>query len=102
MRNAQRVGREIRAWRRLRAVQLDRMGWLEVDIAAALDVNKGTVSRWLAIAEAEGIGALRAHPSRGRPRNLTAHQLQKIPEFLSYGAEAYGFRGEVWTWPRIV
>ena len=95
------MGREIREWRRLRAVQLDRMGWLEVDIAAALDVNKGTVSRWLAIAEEEGVGALRAHPSAGHPPKLTTDQLRRIPEFLSYGAEAYGFRGEVWTCPRI-
>jgi transposase len=82
-------------------VELDRMGWLEVDIAAALDVNKGTVSRWLAIAEAEGTDALRAHPGAGPPPKLTAAQLRRLPEFLSYGAEAYGFRGEVWTCPRI-
>jgi len=101
MSGEQRLGREIREWRRLRAVQLDRMGWLEVDIAAALGVNKGTVSRWLTIAAAEGAGALRAHPSAGHPPKLTTEQLQRIPEFLSYGAEAYGFRGEVWTCPRI-
>ena len=101
MNKDQRVGREIREWRRLRAVQLDRLGWLEVDIAAALGVNKGTVSRWLAIAETEGAGALRAHPSAGHPPKLTTDQLRSIPEFLSYGAEAYGFRGELWTCPRI-
>jgi transposase len=78
------------------------MGWLEVEIATVLGVNKGTVSRWLAVAEAEGADALRAHASAGHPPKLTAEQLRRIPEFLSYGAEAYGFRGEVWTCPRIV
>jgi transposase len=101
MSNEQRAGREIREWRRLRAVELHRQGWLEVDIATALGVNKGTVSRWLGIAEAEGPEALRAHPSAGHPAKLTAEQLRRIPEFLLYGAEAYGFRGEVWTCPRI-
>jgi transposase len=102
MSDEQQIRREIREWRRLRAVELDRMGWLEVEIATALGVNKGTVSRWLAVAEAEGADALRAHPSAGHPPKLTAEQLRRIPEFLSYGAEAYGFRGEVWTCPRIV
>lgn len=97
----QRIGREIREWRRLRAVELDRLGWLEVDIAAVLGVSKGSVSRWLAIADVKGAEALRAHPSAGHPAKLTAKQLQRIPEFLLYGAEAYGFRGEVWTCPRI-
>jgi transposase len=102
MSDGQRIGREIREWRRLRAVQLDRAGWPEVEIATALGVNKGTVSRWLAIADTEGADALRAHPSAGHPPKLSAEQLRRIPEFLSYGAEAYGFRGEVWTCPRIV
>jgi transposase len=102
MSSEQRVGQEIAEWRRLRAVELDHMGWLEVDIATALGVNKGTVSKWLAVAEAEGVAALRAHPFAGHPPKLTAEQLRKLLEFLTYGAEAYGFRGEVWTCPRIV
>lgn len=97
-----RVGREIAEWRRFRAVELDHLGWLEIDIATALGVNKGTVSKWLAVADTGGIDALRAHPAAGHPHKLTAEQLRRIPEFLSYGAEAYGFRGEVWTCPRIV
>jgi transposase len=101
MSNKQRVGREVGEWRRLRAVELDRIGWLEVDIAAALGVNKGTVSKWLTVADAKGVEALKAHPSAGHPPKLSAEQLRRIPEFLTYGAEAYGFRGEVWTCPRI-
>lgn len=102
MSETERIGREIREWRRLRAVELDGAGWLEVDIAVALGVNKGTVSKWLAVADREGTEALRAHPCAGHPPKLTVEQMRRIPEFLSYGAEAYGFRGEVWTCPRIV
>lgn len=101
MSKERRVGREVREWRRLRALYLHRRGWLEVEIAAALGANKGSVSRWLAIADAQGGKALRAHPSTGHPPKLAAEKLRRIPEFLSYGAEAYGFRGEVWTCPRI-
>ena len=82
-------------------MKLHRLGWHEVDIAAALGVNKGTVSRWLGSAGAEGSDRRRASSSAGHPAKLTAEQLRRIPEFLSYGAEAYGFRGEVWTCPRI-
>jgi transposase len=32
---------------------------------------------------------------------LTSEQNRLIPDFLGHGAEAYGFRGEVWTCPRI-
>jgi transposase len=32
---------------------------------------------------------------------LTEAQRSSIPEFLSHGAEAYGFRGDVWTCARV-
>lgn len=95
------LGRDVREWRRLRAVALHELGWLEVDIAEALNVNKGTVSRWLAIANAGGAEALLGHPSAGSPPKLTADQMGMIPELLWHGAESYGFRGDVWTCPRI-
>jgi transposase len=77
------------------------LGWLEVDIAQALDVSKGTVSRWLAIAAAAGPEALHSHPSAGSPAKMTPAQVGQLPEFLWHGAEAYGFRGDVWTCARI-
>lgn len=95
------LDRAVREWRRFRALELHALGWLEVDIAAALGVSKGTVSRWLAKAEAAGPEALHSHPSAGSPPKLTAAQVERLPEFLWHGAEAYGFRGEVWTCARI-
>jgi len=93
-----RAGKE---WRRFQALRLHELGWLEVDIAQALDVSKGTVSRWLATAAAAGPEALHGHPSAGAPPKLTPAQVARIPEFLWHGAEAYGFRGDVWTCARI-
>jgi transposase len=95
------LGRDVREWRRFRAVELHDLGWLEVDIAQALGVSKGTVSRWLSVAETGGSEALMSHPSAGCPPKLTATQLGMLPELLWHGAEAYGFRGDVWTCARI-
>lgn len=88
-------------WRRFRALHLMRQGWSRQDIAEALGVSRMSVSRWFARARAGGPEALRAHPSPGAPPKLSAAQKRLIPEFLWHGAEAYGFRGEVWTRARI-
>jgi transposase len=90
-----------REWRRLRAWQLKREGWHQRDIADALGVAEETISRWLARARVGGPEALRARPPPGRPPKLSPAQKRLIPEFLWHGAEAYGFRGEVWTCARI-
>jgi transposase len=90
-----------REWRRLRALHLKQQGWYQRDIADALAVSEETVSRWLARARGGGTQALRARPRPGRPPGLSPAQKRLIPEFLGHGAEAYGFRGEVWTCARV-
>jgi transposase len=74
---------------------------MNIDIAAALGVSPAAVSKWLAIADRAGVDALRSRTSHGRLPKLSSSQLSRIPEFLWHGAEAYGFRGEVWTCGRI-
>jgi len=41
------------------------------------------------------------HPAPGRVARLTAGQQAQIPGLLERGAEAYGFRGDVWTATRV-
>ena len=82
-------------------MHLKQQGWSRHDIAEALGVSPVSVSRWFARARDGGPEALRAHPSPGRPPKLSAAQKRLIPVFLWHGAEAYGFRGEVWTCARI-
>ena len=77
-------------------------GWKQRDIAVALDVTEGAVSRWLAAARREGAEALLSRPAPGPTPKLTAAQQRLIPDFLWHGAEAYGFRGELWTCTRVV
>jgi transposase len=88
-------------WRRLRAWRLKSDGWSRVAIAEALGVSNVSVSRWFARVRKSGVEGLRAHPNPGRPAKLSAAQVRLIPELLWHGAEAYGFRGEVWTCPRV-
>jgi transposase len=80
---------------------LAQAGWKHREIAAALDVSEGAVSRWLAIGERDGQDALRSRLRPGRHPKLTAEQFGLIPDFLWHGAEAYGFRGDVWTCERV-
>lgn len=87
--------------RRFHALKLKRKKWKQKDIATALDVSEGAVSQWLKTATAEGEKSLQARLHTGRTPELTVAQKQLIPDFLSHGAEAYGFRGEVWTCSRI-
>ena len=91
----------VRAWRRLRALCLKELGWYQRDIADALGVSEVSVSHWLTTARQGGLEALLGHPSPGHPPKLSSAQKALIPEFLWHGAEAYGFRGELWTCRRI-
>ena len=88
-------------WRRLHALHLKEIGWKQRDIAIALDVTEGAVSQWMSAARAGGAAALHSHMMHGRPSRLAPEQKRLIPDFLWHGAEAYGFRGEVWTCARL-
>jgi transposase len=94
-------GSDWKQWRRMQAWQLSKQGWKPRDIAIALDVSKGAVSQWLTTARLGGKAALRSRPRRGASSKLTAAQRRLIPDFLSHGSEAYGFRGELWTTARV-
>jgi transposase len=85
----------------MQALDLKQQGWKQRDIATALGVTEGAVSQWLAAARASGPAALRARRVPGAPARLTATQRNLLPELLWHGAEAYGFRGDVWTCTRV-
>ena len=87
--------------RRERAFELKQHGWKQCEIAEALGVSPAAVSQWLAKVREHGMQAWRAKPRPTGPIKLTAAQLRSIPELLSHGAGAYGFRGEVWTCARV-
>jgi transposase len=80
---------------------LKQRGWIQRDIAEALDVSEVALSGWLARARDGGPESLRSRPVPGRPPRLSPAQRRSIPELLWHGPEAYGFRGQVWTCARV-
>ena len=88
-------------WRRKRAWELHEHGWWQKDIAAALGVSRAAVCQWIRCGREQGIDGLRSRPHLGSPPKLTAEQRAQIPSLLAQGAEAHGFRGDVWTAPRV-
>src|SRR5258708_3854257 len=88
--------------RRKRAWVLKQQGWPQKAIAAALGVSEGAVSQWLKRAREEGgVQALSRRPPPGMTARLSAPQRAQLPALLTRGAEAYGFRGDVWTAKRV-
>ena len=90
-----------REGRRLRAWELAQQGWTQDAIGAALGVTQGAVSQWLKRARQGGVAALRRRTSPGTPPKLTPEQRAQVPALLAQGAEAFGFRGDLWTAPRV-
>jgi transposase len=87
--------------RRKRAWALYQKGWKQKDIAEALGVTKGAVSQWIKAGKEGGEAALKDRPKPGAPRRLSTEERQRIPALLKRGAESFGFRGDLWTCPRV-
>ena len=90
-----------REGRRLRAFELKKRGWKQAQIADALGVSEGAVSQWMKRAREEGVEGLRHKPPPVATPRLSEQERAKLPELLERGAEAHGFRGEVWTCERV-
>jgi transposase len=90
-----------REGRRLRALELKERGWKQTEIADALGVTEGAVSQWMKRAREEGVEGLRHKPPPGATPRLSEDERAKLPELLALGAEAHGFKGEVWTCERV-
>jgi transposase len=90
-----------REGRRLRALELKERGWKQTQIADALGVTEGAVSQWMKRAREEGVEGLRHKPPPGATPRLSEDERAKLPKLLAQGAQAHGFRGEVWTCERV-
>jgi transposase len=83
------------------AWKLKEQGWQQKEIAEALGVTEGAVSQWMKRGRAGGEAALNSRPSQGAPSRLIKEQREQLLVVLAKGAEASGFRGEVWTAARV-
>ena len=59
------------------------------------------MSQWIKRGREGGVEALRRHVAPGPQPKLSAEQLAQLPGVLKRGAQAYGYRGEVWTTKRV-
>jgi transposase len=101
MSNKSTPPKDWREGRRMRAWELHEQGWKQKDIAAALGVSEGAVSQWFKKARTQGTQALRHQPPPGAQPKLSPQQRAQLPTLLAKGAEAFGFRGQVWTTERV-
>jgi transposase len=85
----------------VRAWELKQQSWQQCEIAAALGVTQGAVSQWVSRGGQGGVVALRHRPPPGPASRLTPEQLAQLPLLLARWAEAFGFRGQVWTARRV-
>jgi transposase len=101
MPQARATGTDWREWRRLRAWELKQQGWRQREIAAALGVTEGAVSQCMSRGRQGGLESLRHRPPPGPASRLAPEQVAELPRLLARGAEAFGFRGQVWTARRV-
>lgn len=87
--------------RRKRAWSLYEEGWQQKEIAEALGVTRGAVCQWIGRGREGGIEALNTPNTKGRPARLSEADRRQLVKLLAKGAEAFGFRGAVWTNPRV-
>lgn len=88
-------------WRRGRAV----LGYLDgrrvIELAAELDVTRGSVNRWLQWYDAAGLDGLKTLKAPGPAPRLNADQLKALSDLIEAGPLAAGYQSGVWTGPMI-
>jgi transposase len=91
--------RTVRTFCQRRSIELSTSEIPVATVAEVLGVTPSTISRW----RKDGMpNEHSAHKSvGGRPRKLTASQLQELAALLSKGATAHGWPNELWTTKRM-
>ena len=76
-------------------------GHSQAQVGAILGVHPGTVSRWVCTARRRGADALRAKPTPGRPRKLSARQEKTVLGWIAQPPTKFGFPTDLWTSRRL-
>ncbi len=97
---AKRAG-DLRSWRRATAVLGYLNGVSVIQLAAQVDVTRGSVNRWLQWFEAAGTAGLRARERPGGEARLSAAQRQALVAMVEAGPMAAGYQSGIWTGPMI-
>jgi transposase len=76
-------------------------GMAITSVAAALGVDRKTVSRWVSKFRNNGSEALHRRAGSGRPRKLAELTEGELLEIVLQGAMAFGFESDLWTVARL-
>ncbi len=87
---------EYRVAKRIHAVLLNSTERSSGEIAGILQAPRSKVSEWLRGYTLYGLEALLEGHRSGRPKELTAEQLQALSDIIESGPLAYGYLGGVW------
>jgi transposase len=87
--------------RRMRAANLFEQGVISAEVARQVGVSHQIVSDWRAAWRRSGRDGLRGAGRAGRLPKLNREQLAHVERELIKGAEANGFRNDVWTLQRV-
>src|SRR5215831_7484523 len=87
--------------RRRHAVALLQAGVSYREVAGQVRSTLSSVARWNQAHRRDRRNGLRARPIPGRPCRLSAAQQERLKGVLLRGAEAAGYRTELWTLKRI-
>lgn len=87
--------------RRRRAMELLNEGYLPVEVARMVGVDRRSVRRWKAAYHRKGNKGIEAKPAPGRPPKLHEKAKKRLERELLKGAKAAGFPTDLWTCPRV-
>jgi len=90
--------------RRIRGVKMVmEQGLSENEVARALGVTQGAVSKWMKAYDKGGgsYEALKRRRHPGKPKMLTEKQLSRLYEMVLKGAKYWGFSTDIWTGERV-
>lgn len=99
--DAARRRSDLEAWCRGRAI----LGYIEgrrvIELAAELEVSRGSINRWLGRYEAMGVEGLLTGTAPGRAPRLTKEQLDELARLIDAGPQAADYTSGVWTGPMV-
>lgn len=87
--------------RRHRAMRLLKEGRTLSAVARMVGAAASAVWQWRENKRHRGKAGLKAKPVPGRPPKLNARQRKRLPQVLLRGAQAYGYRTDLWTCARV-